>query len=235
MALAEPGVQSLNDVPGDTARLRPRWIFLDFDGVVMDSMTLKLDAYCFAFEEFGFDREKLREQQLRYAGLSRSRAVPLMFEALAGRSMDAGSQQRVLERFAEEDIRLRPRMRLLPGVEAFFEEAGRRGVPLVVVTGTPQEVIDGTVDLFDLRRHFREVHGYPPPKAERLQDLLDRHGLAPRETIYAGDAVMDQQAAAATGIPFVGINTGDDPFLPELPKAVELKGLRELPAWLGWA
>jgi HAD superfamily hydrolase (TIGR01509 family) len=211
-----------------------KWIFLDFDGVIMDSMTLKLDAYCFALEEYGFDREKLKTQQLLYAGLSRSRAVPLMFAALAGKPMTEEAKERALRRFAEEDLRLRPRMRLIPGVKEFLQEAERRRMPLAVVTGTPQEVIDGTVDLFDLREFFREVHGYPPAKPERLRDLLERHGLKPEEAIYVGDAVVDQKSAAEVGIPFVAINAGDDPFLPGLPKIVELKALRELPEWLGW-
>lgn len=211
-----------------------KWIFLDFDGVIMDSMTLKFEAYRLAFDEFGFDPDALHKQQLLYAGLSRSRAVPLMYEALSGRAMPAEAQARVLRRFAEEDLRLRPQMRLLPGVKAFLQEAERRRVPLAVVTGTPQEVIDGTVDLFDLREFFREVHGYPPAKPEHLQGLLDRHGLRAEETIYVGDAVVDQKSAAAVGIPFVAVNTGDDPFSPELPKVTELKALRELPAWLGW-
>jgi beta-phosphoglucomutase len=214
--------------------LSPRWIFLDFDGVIMDSMTLKLDAYCHALAEFGFSREQVRSQQLLYAGLSRSRALPLMYKSLSGGDeITPEAQARVLERFAEEDIRLRPRMEFMPGVIGFLEEAGRRGVPLAVVTGTPQEVIDGTVDHFDIRRHFREIHGWPPMKAEHLQGLLDRHGLQPREAIYVGDAVQDINAAEEAGIPFLAVDHGDGAFTGRAP-VVTLKGLGELPEVLGW-
>lgn len=216
--------------------LSPRWIFLDFDGVVMDSMSLKLDAYCFALAEFGFDREAIREQQLLYAGLSRSRALPLMYRHLSGGAeISAEAQARVLARFAEKDIDLRPRMQLLPGVAEFLEEAARRNFPLAVVTGTPQEVIDGTVDHFNLRRWFREVHGYPPAKAEHLAGLLSRHGLQAAEAVYVGDAVQDYRAAYATEIPFVGVDNGDGPFVGAVPEPIAvLQGLRDLPGLLGW-
>jgi HAD superfamily hydrolase (TIGR01549 family) len=211
-----------------------RWIYLDFDGVIMDSMTLKLDAYCHALAEFGFAREKVREQQLLYAGLSRSRALPLMYKSLSGgEDITPEAQARVLARFAEEDIRLRPRMKLMPGAVDFLKEAARRGVPLAVVTGTPQEVIDGTVDHFGIRHWFREVHGWPPIKAEHLTGLLYRHGLNPREALYVGDAVQDYKAAEAAGIPFIGVDLGDNPFAGLTPLAT-LTGLRDLPDWLGW-
>lgn len=215
--------------------LLPRWIFLDFDGVIMDSMTLKLDAYCHALAGYGFQREQVRVQQLLYAGLSRSRALPLMFKALSGgRAITPEEQARVLERFAEEDIRLRPRMRLMPGVTGFLEEAARRDIPLVVVTGTPQEVVDGTVAHFGLAAYFREVRGWPPLKDKHLQELLDRLGLRADEAIYVGDAVQDINAAEAVGIPFIAVDHGDGAFTGRTPVAT-LKGLDGLPSLLGWS
>lgn len=213
--------------------LSPRWIFLDFDGVIMDSMTLKLDAYFLAFAEFGFAREAVLEEQLKYAGLSRGRAVPLMFRGLAGREPTAAETQRILDRFAAEDLRLRPRMALLPGVEDFLARAADRGTPLAVVTGTPQEVIDGTMEFFGIRKWFREVRGYPPAKPGHFRELLDRHGLRPGEALYVGDAVVDIRAADEVGIPFVGVNRGDDPFAG-MTLVAELKGLGELAELLGW-
>ncbi len=213
--------------------ISPRWIFLDFDGVIMDSMTIKLDAYCYALAEYGFPRQRIRDQQLLHAGLSRSRALPLMFKALSGDEISVEARDRVLARFAEEDLRLRPRMRLMPGAVDFLKNANARGTPLVVVTGTPQDVIDGTMELFDIRSHFREVHGYPPVKADRLRDLLVRHGLKPSEAIYVGDAVQDALAAETAGIPFIGIDNGDHPFSKFKPIAI-VKGLRDVGKVLGW-
>jgi len=224
---------SLLPPPEETLMLTPHWIFLDFDGVIMDSMTLKLDAYCIALSEFGFAREAVRDVQLKYAGLSRTRAMPLMFKGLSGREVTEEEGARILTRFAEEDVRLRPEMRLLPGVEAFCAEAARRGIPLAVVTGTPQHVIDETVDFFDIRTWFREVHGYPPAKPEHLRSLLERHGLRADEAIYVGDAIIDMRSADEVGIPFIGVNRGDNPF-DGMKLMAEVTALAEVGALLGW-
>jgi phosphoglycolate phosphatase len=204
----------------------PRCIFLDFDGVIMDSMTLKLDAYCFALKEYGFPREEIRRQQLSYAGLSRSRALPLMFASLAGKPLSEDALERSVALFAEEDNRLRPEMRLKSGALDFFRRTHEQ-IPLVIVTGTPQEAIDKTIAHFKLRHFFREVCGHPPLKAEHLKAQLQKLKLQPGQTLFVGDAIQDYKAALETGIPFVGVNNGDNPF-KDLPLAAELEGLGEL-------
>ena len=213
-------------------RLHPQWIFLDFDGVIMDSMTLKLDAYCFAFKEYGFPREKIREQQLMYAGLSRSRALPIMFEALAGKPMSGKEAQRALHLFGEEDDRLREKMRFMPGSLDFLKRAHNL-FPLVVVTGTPQEAIEKTIAMFELQPFFKEVCGSPPVKSEHLQSQLVKHGLKPEQALYVGDSIQDYKAANFAGMPFVGVDNGDHPFA-DLNLAVELRSLAELSDWVEW-
>ena len=217
-------------------RLNPHWIFLDFDGVIMDSMTLKLDAYCFALNDYGFPRGKIREQQLLYAGLSRSRALPIMFEALSGRPMPEHETRRALELFSEEDDRLRDKMRFMPGALEFLQRANEL-VPLVVVTGTPQEAIEKTVSMFELGPFFKEVCGSPPVKAEHLQAQLVKRSLKSEQTLYVGDSIQDYKAAKIAGIPFAGVDNGDHPFAnlhSGTDLAVQLGSLAELSDWVAW-
>ncbi len=211
--------------------LSPLWIFLDFDGVIMDSMALKLDAYCFALQEYGFPRARIREQQLRFAGLTRALTLPRMFEALAGSPLPEEAGRRALQRFNQEDDRLRSRMQLKSGAREFLL-ALRNRIPLVVITGTPQAAIDETVAFFQLASFFREVCGYPPVKAEHLRAQLEKRNLAAGQALYVGDAIKDFEAAEASGIPFVGINNGDNPFVGK-SLAAEFPGLGELVPALG--
>jgi phosphoglycolate phosphatase-like HAD superfamily hydrolase len=186
---------------------RPDFVFLDFDGVVMDSMTLKLDSYCHAFAGMGFHREAIRALQLASAGLSRQKTIPLMYESLSGRPMPEGLYREALARFTDHDDASRSSMVLMPGAEAFLTAARREGVRLAIVTGTPQEVIEKTVAHFDLGRFFARVCGTPGGKAEHLGRLLGEFGLSAGRCLYAGDAIKDQEAALAVAMPFVGINT----------------------------
>ncbi len=197
----------------------------------MDSMKLKLDAYCFALAEYGFDRDAIRKLQLQSAGMSRSFAIPYIVESLTGRKMSNRAQAKVLQLFTEEDERLRPQMNLFQGARDFLV-AMRNRIPLVVVTGTPQEVIDETMHFFSIGVYFREVCGYPPVKAEHLQKQLQKRNLRPEQTLYVGDAIKDFEAAQAVGMPFIGINHGENPFAG-LPIEREFRGLGDLVSQFG--
>jgi HAD superfamily hydrolase (TIGR01549 family) len=212
---------------------RPAAVFLDFDGVIMDSMALKLESYLHALSPWTKDREAVRALQLASAGLSRFKVIPYMFQGLLGRPMPEESYREALERFTEHDEASRARMELKPGTARFLAAAKAAGIPLAIVTGTPQEAIDRTIAHFGLGPFFREVRGSPGLKKEHLLDLLATWKLEASRCYYVGDAVMDQEAAAAARIPFIGVDNGDHPFAPG-GLVAEVANLDPLPELLGF-
>jgi HAD superfamily hydrolase (TIGR01549 family) len=194
---------------------RPRFVFLDFDGVIMDSMGLKLESYCHAFDGMGFARADIRKRQLAFAGLSRQKTIALIYRDLSGMEMPEALYARALTRFCEHDEASRARMALMEGAAEFLEAAREEEIPLAVVTGTPQAAIDRTVTHFRLAPFFRKVCGSPGSKPEHLSALTTEYSLEPARCLFIGDAIKDQEAALGAGIPFAGVNNGDDPFRPE--------------------
>jgi phosphoglycolate phosphatase-like HAD superfamily hydrolase len=207
--------------------VKPGFVILDFDGVIMDSMGLKLESFCHALEGFGFSREAIGKLQLATAGLSRYKVIPLMYASLAGEAMPDELYREALARFNAHDEASRGKMVLKRGTEQFLQGAQALDVPLAVVTGTPQEVIDKTMEYFRLGIYFRSVLGSPGSKSQHLETLLKEFRLDPASCLFVGDAVKDQEAAAALGIPFAGVNNGDDPFRLE-DLVVEIKTLDQL-------
>jgi HAD superfamily hydrolase (TIGR01549 family) len=118
-------------------------------------------------------------------------------------------------------------MRLMDGAREFLEAAQARGIPLAIVTGTPQEVIDRTVSHFSLGGYFRQVCGTPGSKPEHLARLVREAGADAGHCLYVGDAILDQEAAFAVGMPFAGVDNGDHPFGPE-GLDLEIGSLRSL-------
>jgi HAD superfamily hydrolase (TIGR01549 family) len=139
---------------------------------------------------------------------------------------------RALERFREHDEASREKMRLKDGAGEFLLAARDRGLPLFIVTGTPQDVIERTIAHFSLGRWFAGVHGTPGGKADHLRRLAAASGAQPARCLYVGDAILDQEAALAAGMPFAGLNNGDDPFRGE-GLSLEIRSLRDLVPCLG--
>ena len=128
-----------------------------------------------------------------------------------------------LARFTAHDDASRSRMEFKSGALEFLEAAVTAGIPVAIVTGTPQEVIEKTVAYFRLEPFFKRVCGTPGSKAAHLERMLREFTLKAERCLFAGDAIKDQEAAVAVGMPFAGVNNGDDPFRAE-GLTLEIKG-----------
>jgi phosphoglycolate phosphatase-like HAD superfamily hydrolase len=187
------------------AASRPSRLFLDFDGVIMDSMALKLESYLFALSRYDLNPIDLRRVQLRSAGLSRVKTLPLMVQELLGHVMDESELAEAVERFRISDEANRSRMQLLPGALEFLAQAKAWNIPMFILTGTPQEVIEETLRHFDLNRFFEMVLGSPPDKTTHLLEHTQTVLGGPQACLFVGDSPMDQAAAKAAQVPFAGL------------------------------
>ena len=207
-------------------------IFLDFDGVIVDSMGLKFETYCFALKSIGAlaskdaDTKSIKAMQLKYAGKSRQLTLPLMYQDLTQKEMPEDLYQKALKHFTEHDEASRKQMKLFPGAYDFLSFFYQK-VPLAIVTGTPQEVINKTLSYLDIGSLFQKVCGTPPDKISHIETLLKEMNLSAKNVLFVGDAIHDYRAAKAHQMDFAGIDQGDHPF-QEGPCEFEVTSLKEL-------
>jgi phosphoglycolate phosphatase-like HAD superfamily hydrolase len=208
------------------AAMKLRAIFFDFDGVIMDSMHLKLDGYCLAMAPYGFARDDVNRLMRRHMGQSRRRIIRFMHAELAGSEMPDGEFERALRVFNEHDDASRADMQPIPGSFEFLERV-HQSYFTAVVTGTPEDFILRTTAHHDLDRYFDIVRGSPDTKRDILADLLAANGLSPAESLFIGDGRTDQEAADHHGMRFVGLDNGDASFNPDTAWRV-VRDLNEL-------
>ena len=182
-------------------------IFFDFDGVIMDTMELKADSYCYAFKPFQLSPAKIRDLQYLYAGLSRKRILRLIYEQLSGQKATDGVICELLARFAEHDEQSRSLMVPIPGSLTFLK-AIYPHFYTAVVTGTPQSVIERTISYHHLTTYFDDVRGSPQSKQSIIEELLAVNDLTCGQCLLIGDGKTDQDAAEACSIRFVGFDRG---------------------------
>jgi phosphoglycolate phosphatase-like HAD superfamily hydrolase len=179
-------------------------IFYDFDGVIMDSMHLKLESYSYALEDYSFSRDELHEIQLRLAGLSRYEVMKTMVHELTGIAPAPNDLKKMGERFAVRDDELIPQMKHVPGSLDFIK-ATFRTVYSAVISGTPQRALEATLDMHNLKPFFSSINGSPEAKAHIANRLLSENGLDPSEAIFIGDGKTDQEASEECRIRFIGL------------------------------
>jgi phosphoglycolate phosphatase len=173
-------------------------IIYDCDGVLIDSRESNRAFYNHILERFGLG--PLTEAQLSVVHVSTARgAIDFLFQDHPRRGDAQAYQQTINNDPFLPLIRLEPhilevlirlRSRYLTAI------ATNRGKSLPSVLGNL-----GLDDLFDLTVSAYDVTR-PKPHPECLEKILTHFRLEPDAALYIGDAALDQEVAAAAGVPF---------------------------------
>jgi HAD superfamily hydrolase (TIGR01549 family) len=188
--------------------MRYQAVFFDFDGVILDSVGVKTDAFAAMFRSYGPEVEKaVVDYHLAHGGVSRFEKFKYYYKELLGRNIDEEELKRLGQQFNElvlEKVLASP---FIPGALETLKELKEKGVPAFVVSGTPDDEIKLIVEKRGLEGYFIEVHGSPRTKSEIVADILQRHGYPAKTCLFIGDAMTDYEAAKETGVAFRGITS----------------------------
>ena len=99
------------------------------------------------------------------------------------------------------------------GVPAALDALGAAGCRLIVATSKPHAYARPILEHFDLARRFAAIHGPEldgtnDHKGELIAHIVAREGVVPGKAVMIGDREFDVAAAAANGIPTVGVTWG---------------------------
>ena len=190
-----------------------RAIFFDFDGVLIDSVPTKTEAFRTLFKDYP---EKIIEKVLfhhkQHGGISRVEkianahahyiGVPLSDEVL--QQWASRYSQLVVEKVIEE--------KWIAGAEEFLLSIRESNLKSFVISGTPEVELKHILQKRGISDCFHEQLGSPVRKPDHIRMLLDKYSLDPAECVFIGDAYTDYDAAKETGLHFIGIQ-GEVEFL----------------------
>ncbi|MFQ5525880.1 MAG: HAD family hydrolase [Thermoanaerobaculia bacterium] len=223
-----PGARDLPDPAGLRA------VFFDFDGVILESVSIKDGAFRDLFAHLPEHLDRILEHHREHLGHSRFEKFEWVYRRLLRRPLDEGESRRLGESFSR---RVEERMLSCPAVPGAVEllSALRGRIECMVVSGTPQAELERLIDGRDLRRYFRDVRGTPPAKGRHFVELLHRYRLEPEEVLAVGDGLSDYRAAQDAGTHFVArssASSGQDwssipvPTISDLTDLFPLFGVR---------
>lgn len=179
-------------------------VFLDCDGVILDTNQAKLNAFRQTLEVFETPSDTVDRmigwQQSNF-GTSRYKTFEALKDGKFG-SPPKVSLDGLLREYAARAEDLYEVAQFCTGV---FEFLGlMRTAECVVVSGSDQS---------ELRRVFEQrrvagiaaVYGSPIPKSEHISNQLRARRLSSRAAVMIGDAIADLQAAESQGVFFCGV------------------------------
>lgn len=202
----------------------PRRVALDFDGVVLESVRVKLDAFHAMFADLPQARE-IDAYLDKTTGISRYVKFRHIHEVILRVPYGPALEKELDARYSGMVLQGVLRSPFVPGAEEFLAWCP---APIDVVSAMPLKELEVIVAERGIAARFQELHGSPGLKADQLRSILASRALAPRDVLFVGDSAEDQVAARDAGVRFVGRVNRDHPFdFPE-PRVDDLRGLKAL-------
>lgn len=179
-------------------------VFFDFDGVIVESNEVKIEAFRRIYEPYGDEVvEKVLAEHVRQEGVSRVVKLERFHRDYLGIELDAAGLAELADRYCALVEEAVVAVAEVPGARAALA-AWRDRCPLYVVSGTPEDELRRIARRRGLDGYFRAVFGSPRRKTDIISAVLAETGVAPDRTLFVGDSRTDYDAAKAVGARFLG-------------------------------
>ena len=180
-------------------------IIFDFDGVLVESVNVKTQAFASLYAEYGDAVvAEVEKYHLNNGGISRfDKFRYFQTEILKRPPLNDSDIANLADAFSvlvTDQVVAAP---MVNGAQSFLEIAGRQ-LRLFVVSGTPTAELKEIISRRDLSEYFTGIWGSPKSKSENIAELLSEHGLSPGRCVMIGDALADYEGAVSNEVHFLG-------------------------------
>lgn len=204
-----------------------RVIVFDFDGVLVDSNQVKIDAFVTVLPETEPQLRKLMKEmydpgETRYE----------MFEAVLKKSGKSENEiPDLIKKYSEQYNKIVQehitRRGLAQEVLETLRGLQKSECILYLFSNTPLEALRETVNRLGILGLFKSVLGRPRSKKENLRAVIEKERVAPVLVVVVGDGESDRQAASELGCFFIGLRNSHNGWT-EVEKFPTINSIHEL-------
>jgi phosphoglycolate phosphatase-like HAD superfamily hydrolase len=187
----------------------PDMLIFDFDGVILDSVGIKDEAFHDLFEDA---TEKQKEEVLQFhrstPGLPRQIKIERILTEVLKRPLNRDSVTGALDRYSKIVWDRVTKCPEVHGIRSYLEE--QANIPKYIVSASPQGELNELTRARGLTPYFKGIFGGPGSKSALLRAILEKEDIRPSQVLMYGDKTSDLEAASDVGIQFVARVTGDE-------------------------
>lgn len=179
-------------------------ILFDFDGVLVDSVDIKTQAFNHLFRNCPVEiRQQIVSLHLTHSGLSRYDKFRIIYQEFFNQTITAAEVERLAAEFSRFCVE---KIVSVPYVKGAMEFVSNycRSYSLFIVSSTPELELQTIVERRGIAPFFKGVYGTPRTKPEIIRRILNQEKLPAEEAVFIGDAMSDFAAALECGTHFIG-------------------------------
>ncbi|MGB7789250.1 HAD family hydrolase [Methanoregula sp.] len=178
-------------------------IIFDFDGVILESVTIKTEAFRVLFSDVPEHVDEIVQFHRDNGGMSRFDKIRYIYKNILKKDLDQVTFETLSEKFSNLVFHGVLNAPFVPGAAEFLKKYSST-IPLYVVSATPEKELREIMLERNLTPFFKEVYGAPRKKNDCIDEILSKSGVPASDVLFVGDALNDLAAAQASGVAFIG-------------------------------
>ena len=183
-------------------------IIFDFDGVVLESLNVKTNAFKKLYEPYGSDISKrVVEHHLENGGVSRFDKIKFYHNIFLGEDIDEKKIQKIAQKFSEMVVNEIMKVPFVDGAKQFIEDNYKRYL-MFISSATPTNELNFICKQRKITKYFQGIFGSPDSKSKHISSIITNYSLNNREIVYIGDSSSDLDAANTHNLTFIARLSG---------------------------
>jgi len=185
-------------------------IILDFDGVILESVSVKTEAFRKLFSFVPEHVDEIVQYHKDNGGMSRFDKFRYIYTNILKEDLTREKFEELSEKFSKIVFEEVVKVPFVPGTQEFLETYHTK-IPIYVVSATPEEELLQIIQNRNMSHYFQKVYGAPRKKSDCITEIVTLNGSPPDTVLFVGDARNDLEAACTAGVRFIGrIKPGDE-------------------------
>ena len=171
-------------------------IIFDFDGVILDSLDCKTEAFYQMYIQYGEDiAQKVKQYHILNGGVSRFEKFKTWHKEYLKVDLSKTEIQELADQFSELVLNKVANSDPIPGAIEFIKRYSKE-FNFYIISGTPDNEIKEICKIIGIADNFKEILGSPKNKKTWCNELRQKYKeLRNDNTIFLGDALSDFEAA----------------------------------------
>lgn len=182
-------------------------IIFDFDGVILDSIPVKTEAFRKLFKDFSKNKvDELVKFHLENGGMSRYKKIEYFFIKLINKPITNSDVVMYAQKYSEITKEELAQQKYLIKDTIDFIKENYKNYNLHIASGADEQDLQYICKELDLLHYFLSINGSPKIKSSIVEKILENNQYKRDETILIGDSINDFEAAYINKIEFYGYN-----------------------------
>ncbi len=176
-------------------------IIYDFDGVLVNSLSIKHNAFYEVLKEFG---NGFAQTVLDYHIKTNSSRYETIKHA--ARLLNTTNSNFLAKKTKEFARLVKPsiiKATEIEGATNALKYCHNNNIIQFISSGSPQDELTDIVRSRGIDFYFEKIFGLPCTKEQHIREIMDTYNYRPEEVMHIGDTMLDYRASVATNVNFV--------------------------------